>query len=239
VFRKIIFIIALFIPVIAFGQAPSNDDCAQPKILSNPNFCYEQLTNVGATASGLGPATTWPQSSAGKDVWYTFRPQYYDVNITVSGNVTGSGPGTLQSPLVALYTTTDCLNFNELIGPTSTSNNVTTLYRGGLAKNLGQVYYIRVSAANNNVGTFELCISNYTPPLKAGQDYSTASPLCSKGSFTQTNVVGAGGNNREAAGTCLDNVPPGFPIEFNDVLYNCGLLTCITGAAGLTPTEKL
>ncbi|RYY21446.1 MAG: hypothetical protein EOP41_08280, partial [Sphingobacteriaceae bacterium] len=77
------------------------------------------------------------------------------------------------------------------------------VYKGGLT--IGQTYYIRVSAANNNTGNFTLCINNYNPILKAGQDYGTASVLCSKDAFTQTNVTGSGLNNHESAGTCLGN----------------------------------
>ncbi len=80
-------------------------------------------------------------------------------------------------------------------------SGVTSFYKGG--HTIGKVYYIRVSAENNNTGTFRLCINNYTPPVSPGNDCATASFLCSKQSFTQTNVVGAGNDAHESAGTCL------------------------------------
>ncbi|WP_443944460.1 hypothetical protein ACJVDH_16260 [Pedobacter sp. AW1-32] len=60
-----------------------------------------------------------------------------------------------------------------------------------------------MSAANDATGTFKVCVDNYFPPIRAGQDCSTASILCSKETFTQSNVTGTGLNNQESAGTCL------------------------------------
>jgi gliding motility-associated-like protein len=186
--------------IVLKAQAPVNDDCSGAITLSTiSNFCSANAayTNVNATAGGLAASQAWP--SAGKDVWFKFTAIAFDVNISVTGN----GSGTLNAPLVALYSTPDCSNFTELIGSASNGATLTSLYKGGLT--IGQTYYIRVSAANNNTGTFKMCINNYNPILKPGQDYSSSSILCSKDAFTQTNVTGAGANNREAVGTCLDN----------------------------------
>jgi hypothetical protein len=90
---------------------------------------------------------------------------------------------------------------SEMIGTSTTSANVTTYYKGALE--LGQIYYVRVSAENDQVGSFKLCLDNYFPPLKPGQDCGTVSILCSKETFTQLNVTGTGSNRNESAGTCL------------------------------------
>lgn len=212
------------------AQAPVNDNCSGAIDLTNvSNFCSDNAaySNVNATAGGLARSQFWP--SAGNDVWFKFTAIAFDVNISV----TGTGSGTLNSPLVALYTTPDCSNFSELIGSDANGPAVTTLYKGGLT--IGQVYYVRVSAANNNTGTFKLCVNNYNPILKAGQDYGTASILCTKDAFTQTDVTGAGTNNREAAGTCLDPYGSG-PTEANTAWYKWTASNNGTLTFTITPT---
>ncbi len=196
--RKLILLLSMFFLFAASvkAQVPANDECAGAIELTNvSNFCSSagNYTNINATAGGLAAPQYWP--AAGKDVWFKFIATAFDVNIAVTGSP-------LASPLVALYTTADCSQFSDLVGSAINGTTLTTLYKGGLT--IGQTYYIRVSAANNNTGNFTLCINNYNPILKSGQDYATASILCSKNAFTQTNVTGAGANNRESAGTCLD-----------------------------------
>lgn len=233
---KLLLLLSLFFlgfTALVKAQAPANDNCTGAVILSDvSNFCSANAayTNVNATANGLGPAQSWP--SAGNDVWFKFTAIAFDVNISVTGNANGSG--TLNAPLVGLYTTTDCSNFMESIGSTSNGTTLTTLYKGGLT--IGQTYYIRVSAANNNTGSFKMCINNYNPILKPGQDYSSSSILCSKDAFTQTNVTGSGANNRESAGTCLDANGGSGSIEANTAWYKWTAATNGTLTFSLTPT---
>lgn len=218
----------------AKAQAPANDNCSGAITLTTvSNFCSDNAayTNINATPSGLAKSQFWP--SEGKDVWYKFTAVAFDANISITGN----GSGTLNSPLVALYTTTDCSNFNEMIGSVSNGASVTTLYKGALT--IGQTYYIRVSASNNNTGTFKLCVNNYNPILKAGQDFNTASILCAKDAFTQNDVTGAGLNNRESAGTCLDPVPGNGSIESNTAWYKWTASNNGTLTFTITPTVRL
>lgn len=65
----------------------------------------------------------------------------------------------------------------ELVGTGISENNVTSFYKGGLI--IGNTYYIAVSGENQRTGTFQLCLNNYNPVLKTGQDCATASYLCS------------------------------------------------------------
>lgn len=231
--RRILLLSVFFLGFTAVlkAQAPANDDCSGAITLSSvTNFCSDNAayTNVNATPGGLAASQGWP--SAGNDVWFKFTAIAFDVNISVTGN----GNGTLNSPLVALYTTTDCSNFNEMIGSVSNGAAVTTLYKGGLT--IGQTYYIRISAANNNTGTFKMCVNNYNPVLKPGQDYSSASIICTKDAFTQTNVTGAGANNRESAGTCLDVNSGNGPIEANTAWYKWTAANNGTLTFAITPT---
>ncbi|RYY24364.1 MAG: PKD domain-containing protein, partial [Sphingobacteriaceae bacterium] len=230
---KLILLLSMFFcfvaSIIKAQVAPANDSCTNAiQLTTISNFCSPSgaYTNVDATASGLAAPQYWP--SAGKDVWFKFVATAFDVNISITGS-------TLRSPLIALYTTPDCSNYTDVFGSVINGTTLTTLYKGGLT--IGQVYYIRVSAANNNTGNFSLCINNYNPILKAGQDYGTASILCSKDAFTQTNVTGSGNNNRESAGTCMDTNPRSSgSIEANTAWYKWTAATSGTLTFTLAPT---
>lgn len=170
-------------------------------------------------------------AAAGNDVWFQFTARAFDVNVSVSGNTDGTGNlgGTMLNPVVELYL--GC-NTPQIVTSQVSSDNVTSLYKGGLI--IGTVYYIRVSGSVN--GTFKLCVNNYTPIFKPGQDCSSASVLCSKETFTQTDVSGGGMNSDEAAGTCLSAF--GVNSEQNSAWYkwtaaNNGTLTFV-----ITPTAN-
>lgn len=183
---------------------PVNDELFNAINIANTTaFCSEDAmyNNIEATSSGM---YTKPMgwSTTGKDVWFKFTATKYDVNISVSGQVNANSPNTLINPLIALYTfETGATGISEMIGSSTTSSNVTSFYKGALIP--GQVYYVRVSATNDNAGTFKLCLDNYFPPMMPGQDCGTVSILCSKETFTQLNVTGTGSSRNESAGTCL------------------------------------
>jgi gliding motility-associated-like protein len=182
--------------MIVFAQ-PANNDCGGAiSIPSGKSFCSgdAQYTTVNATPSYTG---------SGSDVWFTFTPRdAYDIYITVYGAGNG-GSGTLQAPQIKFFT--NCVGpggtYNQLGGSPVTSNNVTTLYEGGLK--IGQLYYI--SVIGSNTGTFKLCIQNPTNAVKPGQEGTTAKRICSTETVREYNVTGAGSNPNEAAGTCMDN----------------------------------
>ncbi|AFD07984.1 T9SS type B sorting domain-containing protein [Solitalea canadensis] len=218
--------------LVCNAQSIPNDECANATPLLNIiNYCSADgaFNNANATPSNVPQPQQWP--SIGKDVWFKFTAVALDINITVSGDVNGMG-GSLIDPLIQLYSG-NCTTFNELFSSNLKNGNVSTLYKGGLS--IGQVYYIRISAENNNDGTFKLCANNYNPILKAGQDCGSASVLCNKDAFTQTNVVGAGLNNREAAGTCLDP-RPNEPSESNAAWYKWTAANSGTLTFTITPT---
>lgn len=199
-----------------FAQ-PSNDDCSTPEILDDVrNYCSNnnEFTTIGA---------------ANGDVWFQFTAIAYDINITVTGNETGSNgsAGTLIAPTLDLLSSCSSI----MVSNVTSANNVTTLYKGGLT--IGTNYFIRIGASNT--GTFKLCANNYNPIIQPGQDCATASLLCSKDPFTQTNVTGAGVNNNEAIGTCLAKYGD---LESNSAWYkwiaaNNGTLTFV-----ITPTAN-
>lgn len=226
----------LLLFILFFGKSvqaafspPINDELANAiSILNTTVYCSDDAAynNIDATSSNYAKPSNW--SNTGKDVWFKFTATKYDVNISVSGKVDANSINTLINPLVTLYSLDPLTNsIGEIIGSTFTSSNVTSYYKGGLT--IGQVYCIRVSAENDATGTFRLCVDNYFPPIKPGQDCATASILCGKGSFTQLNVVGAGNNNHEAAGTCLN-------IESNTAWYKFIASKAGTFTFVITPT---
>jgi gliding motility-associated-like protein len=169
----------------------------------------------------------------GNDVWFKFTARNFEVKVTVTGASTGGGTtgGTLLNPLIALYTieiAANTLFSSAQVGSLATTGTgISTYYKGALV--VGKKYYIRVSAGNNATGTFKLCLNNYFAPLKAGQDFVTSSILCDKKSFTESNVSGSGTNNRETAGSCLNN-------ESNSVWYKWTAANNGTLTMDITPT---
>jgi len=166
-------------------------------------------TPLPVTTAYCSSAAAGSNVNESRASWFTFVASAYDVNITVSG--AGSG-GTLTAPVIQLYS--DCAG-TELVGTGVSENNVTTLYKGGLV--IGASYYLKITGAAKATGTFQLCLNNYNPVLKAGQDCATASFLCSTQTISQTNVTGAGLDNNEAKGTCLNT--DGQSTESNSVWY--------------------
>lgn len=192
--RKLLPFLLLFFSHVLMAQNAKDCKVATP-LAATAEYCSSNgaYTNVNKTKTG----------------WFTFVASAYDVNITVSG--LGAG-GTLLSPVIQLYS--DCAG-TELVGTGVSENNVTTLYKGGLI--IGNAYYIRISGQNKETGTFKLCLNNYDPVLQAGQDCATASFLCTTRTISQNKVTGAGLNNNEAKGTCLN--AGGQATESNSVWY--------------------
>lgn len=204
-YSSLISFLLVLLSLSAFGKStpPINDELLNAINITNTSaYCSgdAEFNNLEASPSNYNKGLNWP--AVGKDVWFKFTASKFDVNISVSGQTNTNSTNTLIDPLVALYSFDAATGFiTEQPGTVATSNNVSSLYKGALT--VGQVYYVRVSAANDVTGTFKLCIDNYFPPLRPGQDCGTFSVLCTKETFTQLNVTGAGANNQESAGTCL------------------------------------
>jgi gliding motility-associated-like protein len=218
--------------ISAFAQLVNDEPDNAILITNTSAFCSDESghTNLGATQSGISTPSHW--TTIGGDVWFKFIAIKSDVNITVSGQNAPNSPNTLLAPSIALYIVDD-FNPNifsevpRIVGPIS-SNNVTSLDDGGLRR--GKTYLIRISSEINHTGTFKLCIDNFNPPLSPGQDFETASILCTKETFTQLNVSGAGQNSQEARGTCLT-------VEKNSAWYKFKASTAGSFTFTITPTD--
>jgi gliding motility-associated-like protein len=214
---------------------PSNDDCGAPITLSNVNnFCTSpaMYTNVLASNSSYGAPTCWRNTS--NDVWFQFTAVAPALNLTVNGS--NVSPGTLNRPQLALYSGT-CLAvvFQEGCDTAALGSGTVSLNIGGLV--VGTTYLIRVDGIDGNTGTFQLCINNFNPPVIPGQDCATATPLCSKNSFTVSNITGYGTDGQEAAGSCLaGGVSTSGNTEQNSVWYTWTAATNGTLTFDLIPT---
>ena len=193
----LLFILSLS-PLLA---QPVNDDCENAIILNNvDNYCSNlgEFTNVGATETNPNNPSCWPQFSTSNDVWFAFTAAATDVSIAVIGDVTGNLPsgGSLENPQFALYqgdcngvlTEVECDsdNFN---------NNLSESFAAPLA--VGQTYYIRIAARNDNTGTFQLCVNNFNAIPEPDGDCNTGVVLCDKSSFTVEFINGAGNDPTE------------------------------------------
>ncbi len=198
-YLKFLLFVSLLCPIVAFAQ-PDNDLCDQAiDILDLENFCSNagSFSNEGATASNLSDGEL---SATGRDVWFRFTASASHVTITIRGFGTG---GTLLSPEVQLFRDNQCgSEFQVLDSEISGFSDIAELNKGGLTP--GASYLFRVQGSDREEGTFQLCINNYFPPQSPGSDIDIASFLCDKSPFVVQQIDGAGLDDDEADGTCLD-----------------------------------
>ncbi|MDF1864832.1 MAG: gliding motility-associated C-terminal domain-containing protein [Saprospiraceae bacterium] len=196
----------LVLSIFSFGSLlaqPINDDCEQAIELSNvSNYCSGkgEFTNVAATETNPNNPSCWPQFSTVNDVWFSFTAQATDVSITVIGNTAGNIPsgGTLDNPQFALYQG-DCSGVLTEVQCASDGFNFNVVESLAGPLNIGQTYYIRVAARNNNTGTFQLCVNNFNEIPDPSSDCNTGVVLCDKSPFTVESISGTGSNTNEIA----------------------------------------
>ncbi|MEJ7694529.1 PKD domain-containing protein [Daejeonella sp.] len=199
-----------------FAQAPLNDKCINAVLINDAtSFCSStgQYTTVDATASFSG---------SGQDVWFVFEARNSEVKITVTGTY---GDGFLRLPEIKLYN--DC-NGTDRLSQSYLEFNTAILNDAGLIPN--RLYYISVSGAGNT-GKFQLCIENYKSEIKPGQDYRSASILCSSTTTVrETFVTGSGTDESETDNTC-------FGREKHSAWYKWTSLNSGTLVFTITPTH--
>ena len=208
----------------AFAQ-PANDECANAiEIADARKYCSGngEYNNLNASPSFIG---------TGNDVWFKFTARNFEVKVTVNGAPTN---GSLKSPVIFLYN--ECGGTQRTV-QTVQDGNTTILTGAGLVP--GNIYYIGISGANNRTGTFKLCVENYQSEIKAGQDFSGASLICSIESIIrEVNISGAGLKPNEAIGTCLD-IQPGIAFsETNSAWYKWTAANDGTFVFTITPSKR-
>ena len=185
----------LLLPGLSIAQI-INDECITPIELPSRfgSFCSQPffLTNEGATHNAtLANPSCWPGGLADEpiDVWFSFISAGNAANISMIGNIPQNPGGSLSNPQFAIYD--DCTLANQLACASDFSGaNVVEVLLDGLT--LGQRYFIRCSARNNNTGSFQLCIDGFFLKPAPDSDCETAVLLCDKSPFTVESLQGIG-----------------------------------------------
>lgn len=187
---------AVFLLAERAGAQPLNNECLGAIALTDvTSFCSASgaYTNVGATPSAGAFPFCFPGPS--NDVWFSFVAVATTVNISVIGNTGISTGGTLENPEFALYSG-NCAFLTELqCSSDAFGANVTETFAGPLV--VGDTYYIRVGARDEQTGTFQLCVNNYNQVPDPNSDCPTGVVLCDKSPFTVESLIGAGSLTNE------------------------------------------
>lgn len=149
----ITFIFAIFFSYSSYSAA--GDDCSTA-ILVSANGCSAAgaYNNTGIAGTLTPPACFGAGNNNG--MWFKFVAGGPVVNITVNG-------GTLASPMIGLFSSTGaCVSPFTALGCSNPGGTTATLPYSALTP--GNTYYIYIDGANNNVGTFQLCLSSPSQP---------------------------------------------------------------------------
>ncbi|MEL6639098.1 MAG: gliding motility-associated C-terminal domain-containing protein [Bacteroidota bacterium] len=186
---------------------PVNDDCFGAILLPDViDWCSEPntLSNVNATGSAEPRPSCFPgQQDEILDVWYYFIAQGNAANLRVIGNTSLSPGGTIANPEMALYSG-NCQSglLEEECISDGFGSDVVEMYAFDLIP--GGIYYLRVSARLENVGTYQLCVNSYNEVPEPSGDCPTAVLLCDKSSFAVEFLIGGGDDPTEIQGaSCL------------------------------------
>lgn len=238
-------LVCLFAMIIATNRVKAQgNECTNAVTLSNLNkYCSnpKQFTNLGATpaANGLGLPNCWP-GTATYDVWFKFTAIGTDVQMSVTG---GGTAGTMKRPNIVLYSGTCGGTVFEQSCNSGGTADVVSLYKGSLIT--GTTYLIRISTTYANSGSFQFCISNYTPTVNPGADCDGAVKLCDKTVVSVAGLSGGGKNNKEIeTSSCFKNVntPSDIPLESNSSWFKwtCSKAGTLTfDIAPIDPTNDL
>jgi len=202
----------------------SNDDCADAILISNSlEFCGE-YSNENATPSVLADNSCWINGIGSHDVWFQFVARRNGALVRLFGESSFFNQGRVEGLGIQVYSG-DCNNLNELScfpSIASTRLNELEIYLKELQ--IGQTYYIRVDAFDDDNGDFELCIRSFNPRKSPEQDCPDGVILCDTGSLAVEYLTGGGLDDDEAADSCLDPTfidgqDPNGPSESASVWY--------------------
>lgn len=160
ILRLLVFVSIGFVQINA--QNPY-DFCESAFEISNPKrWCSqpEQFTTLGATNSGSDIATCF--ANFGKDVWFKFTAVGTVLKISVKG--VGKSKEIMMQPEFVLFSG-DCNGQISLIGCTRSrkGKKYTALRKNDVVP--GQTYLVNVQDANQEAGSFQICVTNYSPKV--------------------------------------------------------------------------
>ncbi|MFZ4425863.1 MAG: PKD-like domain-containing protein [Saprospiraceae bacterium] len=191
------------LPSAPLHAQPSNDECAAAIPLTDiQNWCSAPgaFTTVGATLSAWGRPFCFPSGTTAPDVWFSFVAQAPELRISVKGAAGQNPGGTLQAPQLAIYTGNCGSLFIVNCATDRLGSNFVELQMSGLET--GRTYFVRVSGRNDFRGTFQMCVSNFTPILNPLADCPTGQVLCSNNAMTVDFVSGEGVDPNELNNVC-------------------------------------
>ena len=231
-FRYLLIFFSCFIIYQTAICQPSNDSYTNSIVLTKlNNWCsrYGQYTNVNSVADTFAGPSCWTDNPS-HDVWFKFTAIASSVNIGIYGR--SSDGGTLLYPRLVLCT----IDSNAVLTYVGTACNeasssafpgFTSIYTSELV--IGNTYYIRVDGANDNTGSFQLCLQNFTSSVQPGEGCNTAAYLCNKNTITQVALSGWDGNAAEVANSCMDYIvsytEPANVVWYTFTIAKSGTLT--------------
>lgn len=189
----------LFLTSTQLFAQPGNDECVDAIELTDvTNWCSQtaEFSNADATESTQGSPGCFPNNQANNDVWFSFVAQGTVLNVSVVGNNSNNAPGgTLNDPQVAIYSGA-CANpiEEECISDAFGVNAVETFVSFIIP---GETYFLRVSARNGAMGTFQMCLNNFNEVPEPSGDCNTGVILCDKSPFSVEFTTGVGNNPNE------------------------------------------
>jgi hypothetical protein len=177
-----------------------NDECRFATFIPDTEDYCDIFNLGGATMdNSVDQPGCWTTTNNSMDIWYSFVPKAPAVYIQLTGRY--NNVGTLNQPLMAVYEGR-CNDLN-LLSCQFVSLGVAFMELTLSNLVVGQVYYIRVSAGNNNTGSFQLCIDSFVPKPSPEADCVDAVILCDKSPFRVDFLNTPGNNTNEVDGTCI------------------------------------
>lgn len=212
--RKLYLIVSFLFTTFAWvlGQGP--DECLGAIQIENvTSWCSEDraFTTEGATVSAEERPRCFT-NDFGPDIWFSFVAEATTVNISIEGQLRVNDGGTLRLPQFALYGGS-CGDLVELgcQGDDGQNNSVNAFFS---PLDIGATYYIRVSAEQEGVGSFRLCINNYNEVPAINSDCQTGTILCDKSPFTVGFIDNFGAVKEEIPDVfCVDAFGFRYPVD--------------------------
>ncbi|MEM6397951.1 MAG: T9SS type B sorting domain-containing protein [Bacteroidota bacterium] len=191
------------------AQVPANDECVDAinldALIDDLEWCSEpeSFENIQATASFTDYPACITDEAAIRDVWFSFTAQTTDFSITVNGSVSPLPLGTMQTPQFVIYGG-EC---DDLTALACRSASIGDNFATGIYNNfeVGETYYINVSARIGRQGTFQICLNQFSAVPEPSGDCETGVILCDKSSFSVPFLSG-NGSIQDPLGEVLCNI---------------------------------
>ncbi|MEM9837226.1 MAG: hypothetical protein AAF828_12025, partial [Bacteroidota bacterium] len=220
--RKLLLLLLLNGLTLSLLAQPVNDECINTIALPNMlQYCSAigEFDNEDGTTSLSDFPICINEGETSRDVWFSFVAGATDASVQIRGQATNnSGGGTIRTPQFILYSG-DCDNLVEegCISSSAADNAVFGIFTN---LNVGQTYYLNVSARLGRQGSFQLCVEQFNAVPEPSGDCNTGVVLCDKSPFTVPFLSGRGAIQEDLESNLLCDPA------------NCG------GAGGLTESNS-